>query len=306
MTDQLMGEGIAEGLLKRQGADFLYEVTAETDLRRGVDYAWHGDINPQEFLTNGYSFICRYLSHNPSKDITLEEAKMLSAAGLDIVLVWETTEQRALADYDAGHSDASEAFARAEAAGMPHGRPVYFAIDTDATGEAVEAYFHGVNDASGPDINRIGAYGGIKPLTYLADAGLIKYLWQTSAWSNSKWEPRSHLQQFKYGVTICGADCDINRAMFDDFGQWRIGAAPEPPIPPLPTTHRTLTVTSPLMTGGDVIWLQKKLCVISFPVQIDGKYGNETAGAIKKFQELKQLSVVGICGPKTWAKLFNS
>lgn len=275
--------------------------------RRGIDYAWHGQIDPQVFLSAGYSFVCRYLSHSPSKDITLEEARTLCQAGIDIVLVWETTAARAKDGYDAGLSDAKEAFAKAGSIGMPSDRPIYFAIDKDFAGPEVEQYFRGVCDAVKPHLNRVGAYGGITPLTYLANAGLIRYLWQTSAWSEGKWHPRCHLQQFQYGEKICGASCDINRAMAEDFGQWRLGepAGPGEDPGPAPATRRPLKVTSPPMTGDDVRWVQKKLCSLQLPVVVDGKYGKETRTALRRLQQSRGLAVDGICGPKTWAQLLG-
>ena len=77
----------------------------------GLDYAWHGDIHPQVFLDSGYSFVAHYLSGGNSKDLTLGESNLLSAAGVQIVVCWETTSTRALAGYAAGYSDAGRAYA---------------------------------------------------------------------------------------------------------------------------------------------------------------------------------------------------
>lgn len=63
--------------------------------------------------------------------------------------------------------------------------------------------------------------------------------------------------------------------------------------------------------GQDVITLQYLLNVISeyyptipAPAQ-DGIFGSQTAQAVKAFQQMTQLSVDGIVGPRTWKKLYD-
>ncbi len=70
---------------------------------------------------------------------------------------------------------------------------------------------------------------------------------------------------------------------------------------PVPT--RLLKVTSPLMSGSDVSWVQAVLFQLGYDIEIDGYYGNNTAAAIKLFQGDNGLSVDGQCGPLTRAKL---
>ena len=45
-------------------------------MREGLDYAWHGALRPQAFIDAGYSFVCRYLSRDPTKDIDAAEARL--------------------------------------------------------------------------------------------------------------------------------------------------------------------------------------------------------------------------------------
>jgi len=192
-------------------------------MREGLDYAWHGLLRPQAFIDAGYSFVCRYLSRDPSKDIDAEEAKLLSDVGLDIVLVWETSEKRPITGgYAGGMTDARLAFQRAAALGMPDGRPVYFAVDYDVAAAAADAYFKGIRDAGFP-AERVGVYAGLRPLRHLLDVGLATWGWQTSAWSGGQWDPRAHLRQYKYGLKFPGvSSADANEAPFDDFGQWSL------------------------------------------------------------------------------------
>lgn len=52
--------------------------------------------------------------------------------------------------------------------------------------------------------------------------------------------------------------------------------------------------------GKGVEAIQKKL-----KVKVDGKFGDQTEAAVKKFQKSKKLSVDGVVGKETWKKLFG-
>src|SRR5438132_598818 len=63
---------------------------------------------------------------------------------------------------------------------------------------------------------------------------------------------------------------------------------------------RMLHVTSPLMTGPDVLAVQQKLTALGYdPGVKDGAYGPTTASAVKLFQKAQKLTVDGIVGPET-------
>lgn len=192
----------------------------------GVDFAW-GRPGVSALRAAGVRFVCRYLSHDTSgKNLDRAEAETLSAAGLDNVVVWETTATRAGDGYSAGRQDAQDAQAQAEACGMPSDRPIYLAVDYDANPADVESYFAGA--ASVLPVSRIGVYGGVRVVKALLDRKLVAWAWQASAWSYGQWDPRAHIRQGGQHY-IGGVDCDDNTAMFDDFGQWRVGAGPNPP-----------------------------------------------------------------------------
>lgn len=58
--------------------------------------------------------------------------------------------------------------------------------------------------------------------------------------------------------------------------------------------------------GGNVIELQSALVKLGYgigPCGIDGDFGSATSAAVEQFQLEHQLTVDGICGPKTWAAL---
>ncbi|MDL4774949.1 MULTISPECIES: glycoside hydrolase domain-containing protein [Thermomonosporaceae] len=193
----------------------------------GVDYAW-GRPGAAALKKAGAKFACRYLSHDTTgKNLTQAEANELSAAGLWLVVVWETSANRALDGRAAGQADARDAAAQATALGMPGDRPIYFAVDFDASAaqqSAINAYLDGAASVIGR--GRVGVYAGYGPTKRAFDAGKITYGWQTYAWSGGKWDSRAQLQQYSNDHTINGVGVDYNHAVKDDYGQWRVGVSP--------------------------------------------------------------------------------
>ncbi|GLZ13271.1 hypothetical protein Acsp04_35060 [Actinomadura sp. NBRC 104425] len=193
----------------------------------GVDYAW-GRPGPAALKKAGATFVCRYLSHDTSgKNLTRAEADQLSRAGLWLVVVWETTAQRALSGRAGGAADARDAAEQAADCGMPDDRPIYFAVDFDASASqqaAINAYLDGAASVIGR--NRVGLYGGYGPVKRALDAGKARWAWQTYAWSGGKWDERAQIQQYSNDHKINGVSVDYDRAMADDYGQWRVGVSP--------------------------------------------------------------------------------
>ncbi|HEY1954730.1 MAG TPA: glycoside hydrolase domain-containing protein [Polyangiaceae bacterium] len=204
------------------GDEAVDQSVSELGTRKGIDYAWtHPSISSMK--ADGYTFAARYLSYDNSKDITASEAHDLKNAGIDVVVVWEATAQAALGGYSQGVSDAKAAESRAKSAGMPSGRPIYFAVDFDASsGEqgALNSYFDGVASVLGRD--RTGVYAGYYVVNRLFNAGKIKYAWQTYAWSYGNWDGRAQLRQVQNDISVgnAGACCDKDQAVAADFGQW--------------------------------------------------------------------------------------
>lgn len=187
----------------------------------GVDLA-SPVTNPAAVKAAGAHFVCRYVSTpgNP-KNLSKHEADALKAAGLGVVVVFETTANRALAGHAAGASDAQTARQQAAACGAPSGRPIYFAVDFDATGHtaSVNAYLAGAASVLGK--TGTGVYGGLAAVKAALDAGIVAYAWQTYAWSGGAWDKRAQLQQYENGKTLAGHSVDYDRAMTADYGQWQ-------------------------------------------------------------------------------------
>jgi hypothetical protein len=179
-------------------------------------------------------FAARYLSFNTTgKNLTAAEAQQLHAAGIATVSNWEDTAQAATGGFDQGVADARAAAGQHAACGGPASRPIYFSVDYDAPDAApgssdpaaklgvVANYFRGVASVVGPA--RTGAYGGYWTISRLFDAGLIRFGWQTVAWSGGRWDGRAQLRQTSVNVTVAGANCDIDESTTSDYGQWGVG-----------------------------------------------------------------------------------
>lgn len=72
------------------------------------------------------------------------------------------------------------------------------------------------------------------------------------------------------------------------------------------TQTRSISSTPTLRQGSRgaaVSQLQQKLRAHGFNVSVDGDFGPRTADAVRAFQRAKGLSVDGVVGPRTWAKL---
>ncbi|MEK7677255.1 MAG: N-acetylmuramoyl-L-alanine amidase, partial [Verrucomicrobiota bacterium] len=200
------------------------QARSSSTTRQGVDYSFSRP-SPSGLKAAGYDFAIRYVSPPPnSKNITLSEAQALQSAGIDIILVFESTAGRILDGYNAGVADANTAVTVATAAGAPHNFFCYFACDIDATPSdqtAINAYLDGAASALG-GVQRVGLYAGYWPLSRALDAGKAAKGWQTTAWSGGNKDSRISLYQHTYDVTIAGGTCDINDGYGADLGQWSL------------------------------------------------------------------------------------
>lgn len=186
----------------------------------GVDYAWDRPSIPGLAAAGKY-FACRYLSYNTTgKNLTTGERDALFAAGLAICLNWENRSDDASDGYSGGVRNAREALRQASALGFPPDRPIYFSIDEDTSGTParVDAYLKGIGSVM--PVALIGVYGGLATVRRAHEQGLATWLWQTYAWSRGAWYAAAHVQQYRNGVMVAGADVDLNRAMVTDYGQW--------------------------------------------------------------------------------------
>lgn len=179
----------------------------------------YGSVSGAALAGDGYGFACRYLSHDPAKNLTLGEAQDIMAHAT-LVLNWESTGYPGNG-FPQGVADAQEAQRQATALGLP-GAPIYFSIDYDAApGDqpVIDAYFAGVASVLG--LRRVGAYGGYWVIKRLFDAGGITFGWQAQAWSGGNVDPRIHILQVNSaGYVYVGAtQCDLDHSLQSYIGQ---------------------------------------------------------------------------------------
>lgn len=203
-------------------------------MAEGIDYSYGSGLTAAAMKNAGKHFACRYLSPPPnSKNITKAEFDNLRKAGLGVVLVWEVGADRILSGRGGGVADARQADQQASALGAK-GIPIYFACDFDAApGQqgVINDYLRGVASVIG--LNRTGLYGSYYVVQRAFNAKVIRFGWQTYAWSGGNWEKRAQLQQYRNGVKLGPADVDLDRSTATDYGQWPRPQAAKPP-PPAP------------------------------------------------------------------------
>lgn len=188
----------------------------------GIDIAWDRPTVAQ-IKSTGARWVARYFSNDATKNLHADEVKAYPAAGIGVVVVWETTTGRARAGRAAGVADAQAAEVQRKAVGLPIGMILHFAVDEDTTWASVEPYFAGVASVIGQ--LRTGVYGGFKVIEGAAAAG-YRYLWQTTAWSAGHWSAHATIRQTG-GTTLAGG-ADWDTAMVPDFGQYPRPTAPTP------------------------------------------------------------------------------
>lgn len=189
----------------------------------GIDIAWDRPTVAQ-IQGVGAHWVARYFSNDDDKDLHPAEVTAYTKAGLAIVTVFETTAGRATAGSAAGVADARNAEAQRKAVGLPADHIQHFAVDKDVSWAAVAPYFSGVSSVIGQA--RVGVYGGIDVIAGAAAAG-YRYLWQTVAWSEGRWDPHATIRQTG-GTTLSGG-ADWDTAMVPDFGQYPRPTAPQEP-----------------------------------------------------------------------------
>lgn len=190
----------------------------------------------------GIEAVCRYLSNSLAKNLSLDEAKLLSAAGIKCVLVWEALGDR-YSSFTAGQgmTDAERAVAQATALGMPKGGAIYFAVDFDANAQeiagGITAYMRAVMQSQPWGLNgwRIGIYGNGAVCKAMLDAGLADLAWVwgaggtngTAAFiASNRWAIHQHPTKQWFGASVDPDDVQ------GDYGGWLLGDAPRPTAAP--------------------------------------------------------------------------
>jgi hypothetical protein len=305
----------------------------------GLDYSF-GRPNLDIAWAQGFRFVARYLSWLPnSKVINPGELSALRAKGFHVALNWEFDAKDALGGAEAGHTQATEAVRQAKSLGYPAGCTIYYSVDFDEAPDqapTVAQYFQAAGSVTHAGGFRIGAYGGFYVIQRLFDAKLIDDGWQTYAWSGGQWDPRATVRQVHNGVTVGGADTDLNtRLGATHFMGQATPPTPPPPPQPHPVLHRPWPsymqpgnffglITGPSVSHGgffpnerpDVEAIQQRLIQLGFVPGVtnihsgwaDGKFEQQTRDAVARWQRARyaaQTTRYGEVWQDDWARLFT-
>lgn len=256
-----------------------------------LDYAW-ARPNPLAIRGAGYSGVVRYLSNDPSKNLTAGERDGLLLVGLSITLVWESTATRASEGHAAGVDDAHAAEAQTRALGYPAGCPIFYAVDFDMYPAAAAAYFGGIASVAAYPV---GVYGS-KRIIEGIDA---PWKWQAAAWSKGLVSPIAHLYQRVTPTVAAPIPQTDENVICHPFPLWT-GANPIPPIHPDPPVNPGGLIVSTidlrgsqLVTGPGVRPMQQLLGGLV----VDGLAGPATRARLGARQSVAHLAVDYQFGP---------
>jgi hypothetical protein len=200
----------------------------------GIDLPIDARDVSSELKGSRLDFVARYYRDPASRWPTLsaEEARMVSAAGMSLVAVWEShSHKRDYFSYASGYSDAVTADRQAKAIGQPPGSAIYFAVDFNAQEPdvrgPVDRYFRGVAAglaAAGGRTReyRVGVYGSGAVCDYLKLARLAEYAWlsNSTAWTGYASFADWNIRQSGRSPSL-SFDHDSNEAR-GEFGSFRV------------------------------------------------------------------------------------
>ena len=151
-------------------------------LRAGMDTSVNCTQFASKIVAAGIKFVARYYSRFPSKTLKLPEARALSVAGLQLLTVYQDSNDKLeFFTADIGTKQAEKALNLAAGIGQPEGSAIYFAADfdpvpDDARGPVME-YFHAVHDVFANSPYSVGIYGSGLTCRLIRDSGFAKFTW---------------------------------------------------------------------------------------------------------------------------------
>lgn len=247
---------------------------------------------------DGIDTIIRYLSTNlsGSKAVKPPEARAIAAAGMKLGLVfeiWGGANNFEHGDINAATGNRHGEFARnyAPTVGAPDGTIIWFAIDTDVSGNQferiVKPYLIAVKAGLAGRF-RIGPYACGDACAKALDQNLVDATWltQSMGWTGSRAFRDSKRWRLLQGpeTKLHGLSIDSNTANGDDYGQFTPWAgaqasapAPASPDPPAPAPVPTISER--------IVWIQHELNARGADLKEDGNAGPLTLAAIRKFIE---------------------
>ena len=292
-----------------------------------IDYAWqHPD--PAAIRAAGYTAVLRYLSNDPTKDVSAAEASQLGAAGLGVGIIWETTAQAALGSTVAGQQDGATVRSRLKALHAPTGMPALanlgdWTVQQSQVG-AITAYYTAFRDALGDYRAGAGGYGPGGLIDVLARTWPDDIWWQNAidALGVSGSIVSGHASIYQRvrptrALTAAAGSYDENVYGFGPrplISWWQPGAAAPPPPPVTTDWWQKMQVIRKGDTGPAVRTAQGLLVARYYQLGrsgqlgdgIDGAFGPLTDAAVREAQGAAHIAVDGIVGPQTWPVLAGA
>lgn len=188
-----------------------------------IDYAW-AQISAQWIKDQGFVGVQRYISHDPTKDLTPIERDNLRALDLSIGLVYEGPANAAAQGFAQGVADAQYANQRANSLGYPLVCTLWYAVDFNGSVAQVQPYFDGIDSVAG---RLFAPYGSFAICDGVRCSGTP---WQTVAWSSGKVSLRAGLLQNGFHQNY-----DSNAVLKTNYGQWTTDQ-PQP-VPAIPLSR---------------------------------------------------------------------
>jgi hypothetical protein len=176
-----------------------------------------GRIPSAALIAAGVRTVMRYVSTpgNP-KNITKAEYEELTAAGITVGLVYETTASWMLGGYSAGLAAARSARVQATAVGYPAAHRIWYAADFEASAAQISTVLDCLNGCAAADGGRAAGladiYGDYDVVEKTFAAGYTAP-WQTAAWSQGKRSNHAVLYQTTMQTTCAGVQVDINEVL---------------------------------------------------------------------------------------------
>ncbi len=204
----------------------------------GIDLPIDASDVLMELQQSRMNFVARYYREPESRwpPLSASEARRLSSLGLKIVAVWEShSRDPAHFSYSWGYSDALMAAQQARAIGQPAGSAIYFAVDFNARGAAldgVDQYFRGIAAGlaaagGGSAHYAVGVYGSGVVCDAIKRAQLARYSWLSNSFA---WEGSSSYNAWDIMQGAPSAQLSFNQDSDEarnDYGAFRIaGGAP--------------------------------------------------------------------------------
>lgn len=276
---------------------------------RGVDFSYDKP-GATALKAAGFSFVVGYVSPSSGKNLTKAQIHNYHSAHLNVGIVYEDHGTEPL------HPGLAPGIVRLgnsqmDALGAPLTTTMYCAMDRQVAGSATAAFFR---EAARLSKRPIGVYGSFAVVKYLMSNRILKYGWQTYAWSGGNLYGAAQVYQYSNNHHVAGGTVDYNYQEHSDAGFWLWSPTPvvHPPVTVPVGTHKypllprsgILKYSSHPRFSAYAKSVQRKLSVNGYhPGVADGLYGAHSVSAVRAFQHAHGLAADGVVGPKTDAAL---